>query len=53
MKIRYDLFPNRQSLTHPPTFISVYDMLDESENGKDLASVTCSIIGITRSIIFA
>ena len=34
MKIRYDLFPTRQSLMHSPTFIDVYETSDESETAR-------------------
>ena len=34
MKIRYDLFPNRQLLMHSPTFINVYETTDKSETAR-------------------
>ena len=34
MKIRYDLFPNRQLLVHSLTFINVYETSDESKTAR-------------------
>ena len=34
MKIRYDLFLNRQSLMHSSTFINVYETFDVSETAR-------------------
>ena len=53
MKIRYDLFLNRQSPMHSPTFIDVYETLDESETAMKVGEcMSDCLVGKTSYLIF-